>query len=168
MRPKTEDHFAYFEYYINLVKENNLIEALENNQTDFIKLLDTIPTQKEEYKYAPDKWTIMQVINHIIDTERIFSYRALRFARGDSKLLRSYDENIYANNANLKNTNLHILREEFLAVRTATILLFKQLSEHELRLSGDLEPGKTTVLSLGYVICGHALHHSAVLKERYL
>jgi len=168
MRPNKDDHIPYFDYYIDLVKENNLIDALEKNQAEFLKLLAAIPAEKENYVYAPGKWTTMQVINHIIDTERIFSYRALRFARGDNQLLRSYDENIYADNANLKNSNIALLRDEFNAVRISTILLFKQLSERELRLVGNLESGQTTVLSLGFVICGHTSHHASVIRERYL
>jgi len=168
MRPNKGDHIPYFDYYINLVKEDNLIDALEKNKTEFLELLASISSEKENHIYAPGKWTAMQVINHIIDTERIFSYRALRFARGDNQLLKSYDENSYADNAHLKNSNITLLRDEFNAVRISSILLFKQLSEHELRLVGNVESGKTTVLSIGFVICGHTLHHASVIKERYL
>lgn len=168
MRPNKEDHIPYFENYISLVEENELISALVNNKNEVLQLISTIPSEKQNYAYADGKWTIKQLLNHIIDSERIFCYRALRFARGDAQLLRSYDEDLYAANAQLSNTTLEILQEEFKAVRDSSILLFKQLTEKELKLNGQMESGKTTVLSLGFVICGHTKHHMRVLQERYL
>lgn len=167
MRPKAEDHIPYFSRYIDLVPEENIMPALQNNHQELIQFIRSIPVDKSEYKYAPEKWTIKQVINHIIDTERIFSYRALRFARGDAQQLPGFEENDYAANANLKYTNLNLLSEEFDAVRKSTILLFKQLGEKELLLSGLMASGQTNVLSLGFTICGHAKHHMNVLQERY-
>ncbi len=168
MRPNKNDCIPYFEKYINLVAENNLMDALKNNKKEISEFISKMPASKENYKYAEGKWTIKQVLNHLIDTERIFSYRALRFARGDNQLLRSYDENVYADNANLQNTNLNILAAEFNAVRDSSILFFQQLSEKELLLKGKLESGETNVLALGYTICGHNIHHVEVIKERYL
>jgi len=168
MRPNKEDHIPYFENYISLVKENEIVSALVNNKKETIDLISSIPESKQNYAYADGKWTIKQLLNHIIDTERIFCYRALRFARGDEQQLRSYDENLYAANAQLKNTTIEIQREEFNAVRDASILFFKQLTEKELKLIGQMESGQTTVLSLGFMICGHTARHMNVLKDRYL
>jgi uncharacterized damage-inducible protein DinB len=168
MRPNKQDHIAYFEYYINLVPENDILSALNNNHQTILEFLKSIPADKAEYKYAEGKWTIKQVLNHIIDTERIFSYRALRFSRGDNQVLASYDENLYAANVDLSRSSLDLLIEEFDAVRKATLLQFSQLSEKELLLKGKTTSGENNVLSIAYVICGHATHHVNVIKERYL
>lgn len=168
MRPQKEDYIAYFDYYINLIQEADINLALKNNHKTILSFINSIPGEKLNYQYADGKWTIKQVLNHIIDTERIFSYRALRFARGDAQLLPGFEENKYAANANLTNTDLTLLTEEFDAVRKATILLFKQLSDKELVLKGQMASGIVNVLSLGYTICGHSQHHINIIKERYL
>lgn len=168
MRPKAEDHIPYFSRYIDLVPEANVIAALENDQDAFLGFIKSIPEVKSDYAYAPEKWTIKQVINHVIDTERIFSYRALCFARGEQQTQPSFDENAYAANASLEQTDLNLLAEEFDVVRRATILLFKQLGEKDLLRKGTMASGETNVLSLGFTICGHGKHHVNVMKERYL
>ncbi|MBX3163089.1 MAG: DinB family protein [Bacteroidetes bacterium] len=168
MRPNKNDHIAYFERYINLVSENDILSALKNNHEEILAFITSIPKNKSEHKYAEDKWTVKQVINHINDTERIFSYRALRFSRGDAQLLPGFDENLFAANANLSTTDLDFLAEEFDTVRKATILQFRQLSDKELLLKGKVTLGETNVLSLGYMICGHATHHKNIIEERYL
>jgi uncharacterized damage-inducible protein DinB len=168
MRPNKEDHIPYFENYISLVQEQELISALMNNKNEMLQLISAISASKQNYAYADGKWTIKQVLNQITDSERIFCCRALRFARGDSQLLGSYDEDLYAANAQLNNTTIDILLEEFKAVRESSILFFKQLTEKELKLNGQMESGQTTVLSLGYLICGHSKHHMNVLQLRYL
>lgn len=168
MRPNKQDHIAYFEHYINLVPESDILSALKNNHQSILAFIKSIPNEKLEFRYAENKWTIKQVLNHIIDTERIFSYRALRFSRGDHQLLPGFNENLFAANANLTNTDLNLLLEEFDAVRKSTILQFSQLSDKELLLKGNTSSGENNVLSIGYVIVGHAQHHVNVIKERYL
>lgn len=168
MRPNKADHIPYYEYYINLVEENNVVDALIRTKEITSNFISNIPSGKENFYYASGKWTVKQVVNHITDTERIMSYRALRFARGDNQLLPAFDENLYAANANLDHSNLTLLNAEFNAIREATTLLFKQLSEKELLLKGNTAAGEVNVLSLGYMICGHALHHLKVIEDRYL
>ncbi len=168
MRPKPEDHISYFSRYIDLVPEADVMTALANDHKAFLEFVKTIPASKAEHVYAPSKWTVKQVINHIIDTERIFTYRALRFARGDAQPLAGFEENDYAANANLTHTDLNLLMEEFDAVRSATVFLFKQLGEKELLRKGMMASGETNVLSLGFTICGHTKHHLNIIKERYL
>lgn len=168
MRPNKQDHIAYFEHYINLVPESDIISALKNNHQSTLEFIKSIPIDKTDYQYADNKWTVKQVLNHIIDTERIFSYRALRFSRGDSQLLPGFSENIFAANANLSKTDLNLLSEEFDVVRRATILQFSQLSDKELLLKGSTSSGENNVLSIGYVIAGHTQHHLNIIKERYL
>ena len=168
MRPNKEDYIAYYDYYINLIPQGDIVSALESNHQEILNFIRSIPTDKAEYKYADNKWTVKQVLNHIIDTERIFSYRALRFSRGDSQTLLPYDENIYAANASLSKTDLNLLAEEFDVVRRATILQYKQLTEKELLAKGSTSAGENNVLAIGFCICGHAKHHINIIRERYL
>jgi hypothetical protein len=168
MRPNKKDYIPYFENYINLIPEEDVISALKANHQTILDFIEEIPRLKVNYFYEEGKWTVKQVINHIIDTERILSYRALRFARGDNQKTLGFDENVYAANANLTNTNTQILADEFDSVRLSNILMFKQLSEKELALKGNMSSGEVSVLSLGYFLCGHAQHHINVIKERYL
>ena len=168
MRPLAKDHIPYFSQYIDLIPEGDIISALKANHQTVLDFIEDIPRQKLNYFYDDGKWTVKQVINHIIDTERILSYRALRFARGDNQKVLPFDENLYAANANLTNTNAQILADEFDSVRLSNILFFRQLSEKELLLKGQMASGETNVLSLGFMLCGHAQHHINVIKERYL
>ena len=168
MRPLVKDHIPYFLKYIDLIPEGDIISALKANHQSTLDFIEAIPRLKVNHFYDEGKWTVKQVVNHIIDTERILSYRALRFARGDAQLLPGFDENLYAANANLTETNMQLLMDEFDSVRLSTILMFKQLAEKQLLLKGNMASGETNVLSIGYFICGHAQHHVNVIKERYL
>lgn len=168
MRPAKEDYIPYYHYYIELVKEQDLISALKSNKQTIAELISSIPESKADYAYAANKWTIKQVLNHIIDTERIFIYRALRFSRGDNQLVPPFDENLYAANASLSNSSIELLLKEFEIVRESSILFYQQLGEKELQLKGQTAAGTVSVLSIGYMICGHAVHHTNIIKERYL
>ncbi len=168
MKPKPADHPPYYKYYIDLVEQTEIVDALVEGKKWVSAFIKSIPDSKAEYAYSDNKWTVKQVLNHIIDTERILCYRALCFARGEKQILPAFDENTYVANANLKNTDLSLLCKEFVAVREASILLFKQLGDKELQIKGAIGPGDVTVLSIGYMMCGHALHHAKVIQERYL
>ena len=168
MRPKKEEYIPYFEKYINLIEEGDIVSALKANHQSTLDFMESIPRQKVTYFYDDGKWTVKQVLNHIIDTERILGYRALRFARGDSQLVTGFDENLFAANANLAETNMQLLMDEFDSVRLSHVLMFKQLGAKELSLKGTMSSGEASVLALGYFMCGHAQHHLNVIKERYL
>jgi hypothetical protein len=168
MRPTKKDYPDYFEKYLQLIEEGDVISALKINHQSVLDFIEEIPRLKQNYFYDDGKWTVKQVINHIVDTERILGYRALRFARGDNQQPLSFDENLYAKNANLSNTNMQMLVDEFDSIRLSNILLFKQLSDKELLLKGKIGLGEVSVLALGYFMCGHAQHHVNIIKERYL
>lgn len=168
MRPQEKDHIPYFGHYIDLVPEEDVMTALYTNHTRVLEAIKNIPAEKEEHRYADNKWTVKQVLGHVIDTERIFCYRALCFARGEQQVLPGFDENVYAANMNLGNTDIVMLAEEFDVVRKATTLFYKQLDEKDLLTKGRSASGENNVLSIGFVICGHAMHHLNVIKERYL
>jgi hypothetical protein len=168
MRPEPGTYPAYFENYIPLIKGNNVISALERTREELVTTLYNIPGPKETYAYAPGKWTVKQVVQHITDAERVFAYRALRFARGDDQQPLPFEENDYAKAAELDSRSLKDLLEEFETVRQATLSLFRTFSDNTLLLTGKTTFGRTTVLAIGYLIAGHGLHHLNVLKQRYL
>jgi uncharacterized damage-inducible protein DinB len=168
MRPARETYPDYYENYIPLVKENTIKEALLENEKTVLNFFRNIPSSKADFAYADGKWTIKGVLNHLIDTERIFSYRALRFARKDFQQPLPYDENHYAEHAELAERTLDDLIHEFETVRKATISLFNSFSNEALQQVGQTAAGKAGVNAIGYTIVGHAIHHMNVVKERYL
>jgi hypothetical protein len=168
MRPQPGTYPDYYQHYIPLVKEDEIIPALQNNWTSISAFISSIPQVKEEHAYAAGKWTVKQVVIHLCDTERILAYRALRFARKDPKQPLPFEEDHYAANAELGNRNLSSILNEYRTVREATLSLFKTFSPEVLLSRGNTAIGETTVLALGYMICGHAAHHANVINERYL
>lgn len=168
MRPQQGSYPAFLETYISKVKEDHILDALKANTQLLESFLKSIPQDKGDYAYAPGKWTIKQLIIHISDAERIFSYRALRFGRGDAQQPLPFEEDDYAKNSNADKRTLNSVIEESLAIRKATTLLFESFSEDTLKLEGTTAMGKVTVNGIGYAICGHAAHHIGVAKERYL
>jgi hypothetical protein len=168
MRPAKDTYPVYYENYIPLVKQNTISEALSENEKEILSFFKSIAKDLENYTYEKGKWTIKEVLNHLTDTERIFSYRALRFARKDEQALPSYNQDPYVVNAELGNRSLSDLVHEFETVRKATQSLFNSFSNEALVRSGQTAAGRASVIAIGFTICGHALHHINVVKERYL
>ncbi len=159
---------TYFKNYIDLVVEDNLKDALKNQESDINNFFVSIPEAKSNDPYAPGKWTLKELLQHIIDTERIFNYRALALARKEKNSLPGFDENEYAANSNANNRNWKDLCEELIAVRKATVILFNSFTDEVLHHSGFANNKPVTVLALGYVIAGHLNHHKKIVEERYL
>jgi uncharacterized damage-inducible protein DinB len=163
------EHAAYFSTYINQVSEEyTLIEELEISVHRLIKFVQNIPMDKFDYRYAEGKWTIKDILQHIIDTERIFAYRALRIARNDKTALPGFDENSYADEANGSSRSIQSLLTELAIVRQATIALFKSFSADDLIRSGTASDKPISVRAIGFIIIGHQNHHQKVFEERYL
>jgi hypothetical protein len=167
MRPSPGTYPAYYEHYLQLVKEDNIIDALKNGQSFAQTFISGIAETSAAYAYAEDKWSVKEVISHILDTERILAYRALRFARLDPQQPLSFDQNAYVKNAELDSRHLSDLLKEFETIRLSSRSLFETFSNKALVQKGMTGAGETTVLALGFMICGHANHHLNVLKERY-
>lgn len=168
MRPLAGTYPVYFDNYIQLVKENDVLEAFETTGNAALAYLQSIPAAKQDYAYATGKWTVKQLICHTNDTERIFSYRALCFARGEQQVLPGFDEDKYVAAANLSHISIEQLTQDFKVIRENSIALFSSFTEEELNRSGAAASGQTTVLALGFAICGHMNHHLNVLKQRYI
>jgi len=159
----------YFGTYINQVSEEyTLLEELEISVHRLIKFVQNIPMDKFDYRYAEGKWTIKDILQHIIDTERIFSYRALRIARNDRTELPGFEENDYANEANGSSRSIQSLLTELAVVRQSTLSLFKTLSSDELQRMGVASNNPVSVRALGFMIIGHQNHHQRIFEERYL
>lgn len=159
---------AYYQAYINLAKDLSLMDALKNSITDTVKLLSTVPEHKGTYRYEPGKWSITEMICHMIDAERIFCYRALRFARNDKTPLHGFEENDYAPEANAANRVLEETVDELVRLRTTTIDLFRTFSDEMLYRKGIANKTEISVINIGYVIAGHNQHHLNILRQRYL
>ena len=163
------EYASYYEAYINQVSdEYTLTEELEISVHRLIKFVQEIPLDKFDYRYEEGKWTIKDILQHLIDAERIFSYRTLRFARNDKTELASFEENIYAEEANANKRSIMDLLTEMAVVRQATLSLFKTFSQEELMRNGIASSNPMSVRALGFVIIGHQNHHQRIFKERYL
>jgi exoribonuclease II len=167
-RPDLKRVPEYFHQYISQVEENNLLPALQNQLPLFLKMLKNIPVKKMNYRYARGKWTIKEMLQHILDTERIFAYRALCIARNESSVLPGFDENAYASNSKASKRDWKEMLDEFSLIRKSTIILFKSFDKNQLNASGISSGRSVYVLGIGFIIAGHINHHVKVLKEKYL
>ena len=158
----------YYHKYTNQVSETDLMKSFKNETPAFIKFLESIPSSKHDHRYAEGKWTIKEVLQHIIDAERVFTYRALRFARKDPTPLPGFDENIFATNAKADKRNWNDMVEEFKSVRRSTEQLFASFDDEQLNAVGTASNASNYVLGFGYIIIGQSLHHMRIIKERYL
>lgn len=156
----------FYSRYTVLVPEDNLPATLEQQATDFVELLQRIPAAEVAVLHPPYTWTLLQVIGHIIDGERIFAYRALRIARGDQTVLPGFDENAYAETGEFQHRTLVDLIEEFQAVRQATTLMFRHLPKHCWDLQGSVNGTTLSVRELAQSIIGHIRHHSRIIRDR--
>lgn len=165
----SENEYSTFNAtYIDAAGEVDLLEELEICLHDFIRFVQNIPMDKFDYRYAEGKWTIKEIIQHIIDTERIFAYRALRISRNDLTPLPGFDENFFTSNTNGNLRSLQDLLTELSAVRHSNLLLFKSFSQDQLKRDGIASENPISVRAIGFMLIGHQKHHQKVFGERYL
>lgn len=174
-RPGKTEYPAYSQIYMDLLEDDDLVlDHLRDNFYEIKDFIYSIPEEKLTYRYAENKWNIKEILVHLIDDERIFTYRALRYARNDSTPLHGFDENHYTRYSQASERNLDNIFEEYWAVRQSTLLLFQNLPEDAWMRSGtglDEEGNvinRRTVRALAYHIAGHELRHMKIIKERYL
>jgi len=166
---QTDEYTPYQAGYISLVDDTwAMTEELEVSVHNFIRFVQDIPMDKYDYRYAEGKWTIKDIIQHLIDSERIFSYRALRFARNDTTAVPGFEENLYAETAYGNERKLQELLTELALVRQSSIMLFRSFSTEALMRRGIASGNALSVRALGFLIIGHQNHHLKVFKERYL
>jgi hypothetical protein len=167
-RPQPDEYAPFYANYVALVPEGDILITLEAQLHDMKALLGPIGEQRAEFRYAPDKWSIKEVLGHISDSERIFAYRALRIARGDKTPLSGFEQDDYVREGSYARRKIAELLEEFAAVRRASITLFRPLDEEVWMRRGTANQKEISVLALAYITAGHERHHRRILEERYL
>ncbi len=158
----------YFDRYVQPVTDADLITGFKRQTEESLQLLAGLTEEQANFRYAEGKWSIKELILHLIDTERIFTYRALRFARNDKTELPGYDENLFAANSKADARTLRSLLEEYMVVRTCTVGTFINFPEDSLSSKGVASGYTLDVATLGFTIIGHEMHHMNVIRERYL
>ncbi|NBP68335.1 MAG: DinB family protein [Cytophagia bacterium] len=158
----------FYQTYVKHVNNVPMLDALQNSQQKLQALLSTIPETKGEFRYDTSKWSIQELLCHMMDAERIFCYRALRFSRNDKTELHGFDENTYAPEANAGSRSIAQLAREMHNLRITTLDFFRSLTPAMLDRTGKANNTEMSVLALGYVVAGHETHHRIVLEERYL
>lgn len=164
----TMDYNEYFASYLAYVEGLSVGEALQRNQLSFLRLMENISEEKSMFQYATGKWTIKELVSHVIDSERVFAYRAMRFARNDETELSGFDEKHYATNSGANERSIKEILTEFDANRNASIALFESFTPEMLLRKGIANGMKMAVNMLGLLIAGHCEHHAKIAKERYL
>ncbi|MBX7124145.1 MAG: DinB family protein [Cyclobacteriaceae bacterium] len=159
---------SFYKNYVKLITEPDVLIALRVSGYRTLELIHSIPPAKADYRYADGKWTIRELLCHMQDAERIFAYRALRFARNDKTVLSSFDENSYAPEANASSRSLKKIADEMQHLRTSTLDLFEAFTEEMLARKGHINTNELSVSALGFIIAGHETHHRRILQERYL
>jgi uncharacterized damage-inducible protein DinB len=167
-RPEVNEAAPYYSLYIDRITSDNIVGVLENQLTETLEFLQPISEEQSLHRYAPDKWSMRQLLNHVNDTERVFLFRAFWFARGFSDELPSYDQNVAAAVANADEFSWASHSEDFRAVREATLTFFRNLPDDAWSRAGIASGNRVTVRALAYILAGHVAHHNAVLKEKYL
>ena len=167
-KPSITDYPQYFGRYINQVPEDDLEQAFSNQSNILPAFLSSITEEKSLHTYAEGKWTLREMLQHIIDTERIFDYRALCISRKEIVSLPSFDENLYAANSNANIRSWQSLIDEFFHVRITTEDLYKSFTEEMLEQKGTANNKSINVVSIGFIAIGHVYHHKQVIEERYL
>lgn len=167
-RPASSEYAPFYETYVSAVPDGDLLRLLEDHADELLGLLREFGEARGDERYTPDKWSVKEVVGHMADSERVFAYRALRFARADTTPLPGFEQNGYVEAAGFDRRTLADLAEEFADVRKATLKLFAGLGEEALARSGTANGHPMSVRAVAWVIAGHERHHARILRERYL
>ena len=166
-RPEASEYAPYYDRYISLVADGNIIATLDSQRREMMMLLSCRDDAEGDFRYAPDKWTAKEVLGHVCDTERIFAYRALRIARGDRTPMEAFEQDDYVRNGPFAARPIAELIEDYIAVRRATLTLFRNLDDQAWRRRGIANKAEVSVRALAYMIAGHEIHHRRILEEKY-
>jgi uncharacterized damage-inducible protein DinB len=168
VRPQSDEYATSFKKYIDVVPDGEPVAILESQLKEWQRLLAPLSEEAGNFRYAPGKWSVKEVLGHVIDAERIFSYRLLRIARGDKTPLPGFEQDDYIKTANSSSRRLTDLREEFEAVRRSSLALVSSLEDEALRRSGTSSGNPISARALVFIIAGHGRHHWQILGEKYL
>lgn len=167
-RPTPEEYFAYYGRYISLVPEGDVVEILAGQINETLALLAPLTEAQASFRYAAGKWSVKQVVGHMIDVERIFAFRALAISRGEQQPLPGFEQDDYVNQADFDHRALADLLDEFTHLRHANVLMFRAMPPEAWGRVGVASGNKISVRALAYIMAGHELYHRAILAERYL
>jgi uncharacterized damage-inducible protein DinB len=166
-KPETHEYAAFYEKYVALVPAADIVHVLEAQRLQMSQLLAGCGERDGNFRYAPDKWTVKEVIGHLTDCERIFTYRALRIARGDATPLAGFEQDDYVKAADSNRRELRDLSDELSIVRSSSVALYRSLDEQAWTRSGAANKNEVSVRALAYITAGHELHHRRILEESY-
>ena len=167
-RPTDEECPAFYRAYVNNIPEGDVVEFLRNQQIDFVRFILEIPQEKQKFRYQPEKWTIHEVLGHVIDTERILAFRALAFSRGEAQEIPGYDDMKYVENANFNQLPTAHFSLEFEWVRASNLAMINALNEEMFDRYGVANGVSFSVRALIYIMGGHVAHHKNIIINRYL
>jgi len=168
LKPETSEYNPYYEKYISLIEEGELLNALERQPSELRSLLNGLDEEKGKYAYADGKWSIKEVLSHLIDGERIFSYRVLRISRGDETPIEGFEQDGYIENSHANERSFEDLLEELSLQRNANLLMLKNLRDDGWKRLGTASQSPVSVRALGFIMAGHVRHHINILKAQYL
>ena len=168
MKPNPGDYSDYYNGYVNLVEGDDIIKTLYEQNKKTQDILNSFSEHKGNYRYTDGKWTVKEVVGHLIDTERVFAYRSLCIARGEKKSLPGFEQDDYVKEGNFNRRELFDLNYEFRLLRESNLLLFKSFTPEMLRRKGFANESSISVLAILFIIAGHELHHMNVLQEKYM
>jgi uncharacterized damage-inducible protein DinB len=166
-RPQSGEYASYYEKYVSLISSDDIFGVLEAQRLQTGQLLGARSEREGNFRYAPDKWSVKEVIGHVSDCERIFMYRALRISRADRTPIEGFEQDDYVRNGDFGSRTLAEIADEFDAVRTSTLALLRSLNDEAWQRSGIANKNEVTVRALAYITAGHELHHRRILEEKY-
>ena len=164
----SDEYNPYYGVFIDQAESPDIVEGLQLGKQHFIEFVKAIPEEKLSYRYAEEKWTIAEVLQHLIDAERVFSYRALRFARKDKTALTGFDHDMYVPNSNANNYSKQEIMRDYETVRNSSISLFRSFTDDMLTQIGEASGSPMSTRAIAYILSGHQKHHLGVIKKRYL
>ncbi len=167
-RPSSVEYDAFYTIYVDQVPDGDVVDFMSEQLDEALALFGSVSADKANYRYAPEKWSIKELLGHILDTEWIFTYRALRFARGDGTALAGMDQDVFVAGSNFGDRGLRSLVDEFRNLRSANLILFDSFDEEIMVRAGTAADCPFTVRSMLFVLAGHAQHHLEVLRGHYL
>lgn len=165
---KSGDYNPYYKTYVDLIGDLPLLPQLEKQLENFPKFMASIPEEKWRYAYAEGKWTVLEALQHVVDTERVFQYRALRFSRGDETPLMGFDQDVFVPFSGANEKSIAEIIEEYITVRKSTLSLFRFFDKETLMRKGIASGSPMSVGAIGFILSGHQRHHRDVIRERYL
>ena len=167
-RPQTGEYNTYYQKYIDLASEDDIVGGLDAQSRDTATLLGNLTDAQAAHRYAPDKWSIKQIVGHITDAERVFAYRILSIARGETKPLPGFDQEPYVVNGGFDGRTMSDLAEELATVRRANVMMMRALSDEAWRRLGTASENPVSVRAIAHIMLGHERHHLRIIRERYL